>query len=52
MKAVQFDRLGGAEVLEWRDVPKPELLPGTILIKNQVITVNFGDTLFFAASTW
>jgi NADPH2:quinone reductase len=46
MKAVQFDRLGGAEVLEWRDVPKPELLPGTILIKNQVITVNFGDTLF------
>ena len=46
MKAIQFDRLGGAEVMQLRDVPKPELKPGTILVKNQVITVNFGDTLF------
>jgi NADPH2:quinone reductase len=46
MKAIQFDRLGGPEVMHLREVPKPELRPGTILIKNHVITVNFGDTLF------
>jgi NADPH2:quinone reductase len=46
MKAIQFDRLGGPKVMHLREVPKPELRPGTILIKNQVITVNFGDTLF------
>jgi len=46
MKAIQFDRLGGPEVMELRDVPKPELLPGTILVKNHVIAINFGDTFF------
>jgi NADPH:quinone reductase len=46
MKAIQFDRLGGAEVMELREVPKPELRPGTILVKNRVIAINFGDTLF------
>ena len=46
MKAIQFDRLGGAEVMELREVPKPELKPGTIVVKNHVIAVNFGDTLF------
>ena len=46
MKAIQFDQLGGPEVMHLREVPKPELRPGTILIKNHVITINFGDTLF------
>ena len=46
MKAIQFDRLGGAEVMELREVPKPELQPGTIVVKNRVIAINFGDTLF------
>jgi NADPH2:quinone reductase len=46
MKAIQFDRLGGAEVMELREVPKPELQPGTILVKNKVIAINFGDVLF------
>ncbi|MGH7913929.1 MAG: alcohol dehydrogenase catalytic domain-containing protein [Candidatus Binataceae bacterium] len=46
MKAIQFDRLGGAEVMKLRDVPKPELQPGTIVVKNHVIAINFGDTLF------
>jgi NADPH2:quinone reductase len=46
MKAIQFDRLGGAEVLEIRDTPKPELQPGTIIVKNKVIAINFGDVLF------
>jgi len=46
MKAIQFDRLGGAEVMELREVPKPEPKPGTIVVKNHVITINFGDILF------
>lgn len=46
MKAIQFDRLGGAEVMELREVAKPEPQPGTIVVKNQVIAINFGDTLF------
>jgi NADPH2:quinone reductase len=46
MKAIQFDQLGGAEVMHLREVPKPDLRPGTILVKNHVIAINFGDTLF------
>ena len=46
MKAIQFDRLGGAEVMELREVPVPELRPGTVLVKNQVIAINYGDTFF------
>ena len=46
MKAIQFDRLGTAEVMEFRDVPTPELRPGTVLVKNHVIAINYGDTFF------
>lgn len=46
MKAIQFDRLGGPEVMELREVPKPELRPGTVLVRNCVIALNFGDTFF------
>ncbi|HTY54670.1 MAG TPA: zinc-binding dehydrogenase, partial [Candidatus Binataceae bacterium] len=46
MKAIQFDRLGGPEVMQLREIARPELLPGTILVKNQVIAINFGDTFF------
>ncbi len=46
MKAIQFDRLGGPEVMEPREVPKPELRPGTVLVRNRVIALNFGDTFF------
>jgi len=46
MKAIQFDRLGGPEVLELRDVPMPELAPGNVLVKNRAIAVNFGDLFF------
>jgi NADPH:quinone reductase len=46
MKAIQFDRLGGPEVMRLREVPKPELRPGTVLVRNHVIAVNFGDTFF------
>ena len=46
MKAIQFDRLGGPEVMQLRDVPKPELRPGTVVVRNRVIALNFGDTFF------
>ncbi len=46
MKAIQFDRLGGPEVMRLREIPKPQLLPGTIVVRNQAIAVNFGDTFF------
>ncbi len=36
MKAVQFDRIGGPEVMEFREnVPKPELQPGTVIVRNK-----------------
>jgi NADPH2:quinone reductase len=46
MKAIQFDRLGGPEVMELREVPKPELKPGTVVVKNHVIALNYGDVFF------
>ncbi len=46
MKAIQFDKVGGAEVLKLVDTAVPEVKPGTVLIKNHAIGVNFADTLF------
>ena len=46
MKAIQFDRLGGPEVMQVREVPRPELLPGTLVVRNHVVAINFGDTFF------
>jgi NADPH2:quinone reductase len=46
MKAIQFDRLGGPEVMQLREVPKPELKPGTVVVKNHVIALNYGDVFF------
>ena len=46
MKAIQFDRLGGPEVMELREVPKPELRPGTVIVNNHVIALNYGDVFF------
>jgi len=46
MKAIQFDKIGGPEVMYLTDIPKPELRPGTVLVKNAVIAINFGDLFF------
>jgi NADPH2:quinone reductase len=46
MKAIQFDRLGGPEVMQLREVPKPQLRPGTVIVKNHVIALNYGDVFF------
>jgi NADPH:quinone reductase len=46
MKAIQFDRIGGPEVMYYTDIPKPVLRPGTVLVRNHAIAVNFGDLFF------
>src|SRR5258708_12352921 len=46
MKAVVFDRIGGPEVMKIAEVPKPEVKPGTVLIKVRAAGINFADTLF------
>ncbi|HEY2107532.1 MAG TPA: quinone oxidoreductase [Candidatus Binataceae bacterium] len=46
MKAIVFERLGGPEVMQYREFPKPELRPGTVLVRNHVIAINYGDTFF------
>ncbi len=46
MKAITFDRIGGTEVLHLSEVPKPEVKPGKVLIKNHAIGINFADILF------
>jgi NADPH:quinone reductase len=46
MKAVIFEKLGGAEVLQLSDIPKPEAKPGTVVIRVRAAGINFADTLF------
>lgn len=43
MKAIQVSQVGGPEVLEYKDVPVPEPGPEQVLIKSEVIGVNFID---------
>ena len=40
MKAVQFDDYGGVEVLEVRDVPRPEPGPGQVLVAVRAAGIN------------
>mgnify|MGYP001605340452 CR=1 FL=1 len=46
MKAIVFAETGGPEVLALADVPRPDVRPGMVLIKNHAIGVNFADTRF------
>ena len=43
MKAVQYDRFGGPEVLQYGDLPDPEPASGQVLIETAAIGVNFPD---------
>jgi hypothetical protein len=45
MKGVLVEETGGPEVLKYRtDLPTPELKEGQILVKNEIIGINFIDT--------
>ncbi|KAJ2162269.1 hypothetical protein GGF46_000760 [Coemansia sp. RSA 552] len=46
MRAVQFDCVGGPEVLAIADVPQPTAGPGQIVVRNRFAGVNFIDTYF------
>jgi len=46
MKAIVFAETGGPEVLTLADAPQPAARPGSVLIKNHAIGVNFADTRF------
>ena len=46
MKAVQIDKNGGTEVLEYRDVAVPNLEDGQVLVRNEFCGVNYIDTYF------
>ncbi|MFV0495457.1 quinone oxidoreductase family protein [Mycobacterium sp.] len=46
MHAVEVSRTGGPEVLRYTDVAQPEPGPGEVLIRTEVIGVNFIDTYF------
>jgi NADPH:quinone reductase len=43
MRAVVFERNGGPEVLEYRDVPDPEPGPDEVLVEVEAVGVNFRD---------
>jgi NADPH2:quinone reductase len=46
MKAVRVHQFGGPEVLLYEDIPAPELAPGEVLVRQQVIGVNYSDTQY------
>ena len=46
MKVIVFEQTGDPSVLKYADVPKPELAPGTALIKVHAAGINFADTFF------
>lgn len=48
MKAIQFSRFGGPEVLELVDVPAPEPQAGEVLIRVQAAGINFFEVLMRA----
>lgn len=43
MKAIVFERHGGPEVLELRDVPEPEPRDGEVLVTVEAVGVNYRD---------
>ena len=43
MKALCFEKFGGPEVLEYRDLPEPILAPGSAIVRLNAIGLNFAD---------
>lgn len=43
MKAVVFDRHGGPEVLEYKEVPVPEIGPNDVLLRVKALGFNYND---------
>ena len=45
MQAIQLAATGEPEVLELKQLPAPNMLPGEVLVKIEAIGLNFVDTL-------
>src|SRR5215207_1387445 len=45
MKAAAYTRIGGPEVLEYVDVPDPEVRPGGVLVAIAAVSIQGGDLL-------
>lgn len=46
MKAIQFKEVGGPEVMQMVDIPKPELRPRMVRVRNHAVGINFADNFF------
>lgn len=46
VKAIQFKDVGGPEVMQLVDIPKPELRPRMVRVRNHAIGINFADNFF------
>lgn len=46
MKAVQIEKTGGVEVLQYKDIPVPTPKDDEVLVKNEYLGVNYIDTYF------
>lgn len=46
MKAIQFNEVGGPEVMRLVEIPKPELRPRMIRVRNHAVGINFADNFF------
>jgi NADPH:quinone reductase len=46
VKAIQFKEVGGPEVMQLVDIPKPELRPRMVRVRNHAIGINFADNFF------
>jgi NADPH2:quinone reductase len=43
MRALVFDRFGGPDVLDWREIPDPEPRAGHAIVRLRAIGLNFAD---------
>lgn len=43
MKALVFEQFGGPEVLAYKEIPAPELKPGTVLVRMKAAGLNYAD---------
>ena len=46
MKAIQLKEIGGPEVMQLVEIPKPEVRPRMVRVRNHAIGINFADNFF------
>jgi NADPH2:quinone reductase len=46
VKAIQFAEVGGPDVMKIVDIPKPELRPKMVRVRNHAVGINFADNFF------